>query len=226
MSTPNTMKIDANFDVDQVSPTLECHFKRSNPTDKKRAGKNAGSVVFEQGDEVFLQVNAGGDMLDGGALPFKSFKIIDCTITTRPRVYRCGPNEKKTVYAPPSPFRSLVGAPAKGATVVLPASEFTEITFVPTPEYFKIGQLWNGKLTVGQVKARWRMTLMVTVMIEFEHSEPEMRVYEIDPETEVETGSGGHPPGEGDPEQVAMAMCASDPETEVETGSGGGSRRT
>jgi hypothetical protein len=215
----STMQIEANFDVAQVSPNLECRFKRQDAQGNPLTGKNAGSVAFGQGDDVYIQVNAGGDIGTEGKLPFKSFKIIDFTITSRPRVYRCGPNEKKTVYAPPSLFNALLGAQPRGATTVVPASEFNLVPVVGPDKYYQQGMLWSGKLTVGQVKARWRLTLMVTVQIEYEDAAPEMRVYEIDPEVEVDNGSG-RPPGEDDPEPVAMAMCATDPETEVDNGSG------
>lgn len=215
------LKIDANFDVEQVSPTLECRFKRGDELGKAPFGKNAGSVVFKQGEEITLQVNAGGDKLLGGKLPFKSFTVIDCTLTTRPRVFSCGPKEKKTVYAPPSPFGAIVENRPQGATVVLPATQFVDAPVDGTPpEYYQKGKLWTGKLVVGQIKARWRLTLMVTVLVEFEDAEPEMRVYEIDPEVEVDNGGGKPPPGEEDPEPVAMAMCAVDPETEVDNGGG------
>lgn len=224
MSKPSTLKIDANFDVAQVSPTLECKFKRTNGELDAVLGKNAGSLVFKQGEEVSLQVNAGGDQLLGGKLPFKSFKIIDCTFTSRPRVYSCGPKEKKTVFAPPSPFEALGSTVLQGATIVLPAAEFNDAPVEGTPpNYYQKGKLWSGKLIVGQVKARWRLSLMVTVLVEFEDSEPEMRVYEIDPETEVDNGTGKPPPKEEDPEHepvMVMAMCQTDPETEVDNGTG------
>jgi hypothetical protein len=225
MSKPNKMLIEANFDVAQVSPTLECKFNRQDPDGRPITGTNAGSVVFAEGEEVSLQINAGGNMLIGGPLPFKSFKVIDCTISTRPRVYRTGPNEKKTVYAPPSPFEPLVKtAPStpQGATVVLPAVDFNDAAVVGTPEYYRLGQAWSGKLIVDKLKGRrWRLTLMVTVAIDYgDGSEPQLSVYEIDPETEVD--NGGPKTGECEP-MLAMSTCEVDPETEVDNG---GPKRT
>jgi hypothetical protein len=222
MSKPSKMLIEANFDIDQVSPMLECKFKRYDNAGNLLSGKNAGSVVFAEGEEVSLQVNAGADMGAGGSLPFKSFKIIDCTITTRPSVYRCGPNENKTVYAPPSPFKTLLGSPPRGATVILPAVEFKEASVVVTPEYYRQGLAWSGSLTVGQLKGRrWRLTLMVTTLVEIENSEPQLRVYEIDPEIEVDNGGGGGNSPMEDCPPVMMAQCEVDPEIEVDNGGGG-----
>jgi hypothetical protein len=223
MSKPSTMQIVANFDVAQVSPMLSCSFNHFDPQGKPKSGEYAGSVVFEEGEEVTLQVNAGGDMLVGGPLPFASFKVVDCTFTTRPRVYQCGPHEKKTVYAPPSPFEPLVQTEPvqpQGATVVLPAVDFKDAAVVSTPEYFRLGQAWSGKLVVGKLKGRrWRLTLMVTVAVDYvDGEEPQMSVYEIDPETEVTSGSGK--PVEDLP-PLLMTACEIDPETEVTSGSGG-----
>jgi hypothetical protein len=224
MSKPSKMLIEASFNVAQVSPTLECKFNRQDAEGNPKAGKNAGSVVFAEGEEVTLQINAGADMLVGAPLPFKSFTVIDCTITTRPRVYRTGPNEKKTVYAPPSPFEPLVKSdpvPLQGATVVLPAVDFKNADTQSTPEFYQLGKAWSGKLIVDKLKGRrWRLTLMVTVAVDYgDGAEPQMSVYEIDPEVEVETGSGGKPVEER--EMLLMATCEVDPEVEVSTGSGG-----
>jgi hypothetical protein len=223
MKNQNTMLIEANFDVAQVSPMLECRFTRTDSDGKLVEGKNAGSVEFKQGEEVSIQVNAGGDQLLGAPRPFVNFRVVDCTLTTRPRVYRCSPNEKKVVYAPPSLF-ALIDNPnqdpivVKGATVVVPAEDFEEapVGVVP-PAYYRQGRAWKGKLIVGQVKARWRLTLMVTVEIDYaDNAVPEQRVYEIDPETEVGNGTGGL---EEEDAPLAMA-CLGDPETEVGNGTG------
>jgi hypothetical protein len=217
MSNPSKMYIEANFDVAQTSSTLECKFKRTDPFGNRKDGKSAGSVLFQQGEEIFIQVNAGGDKLLGGKDPFASFRIVECTLTTRPRVYRCGPNEKKVEFAPPSFFEGVVGA-----TKVLPGADFVEAPVDDTPpNYFKLGMAYNGNLTVGQLKARWRLTLLVTVEVYYDDNlASEMRVYEIDPEAEVGNGTGGHPPME-ESEQLAMASCEIDPEAEVGNGTGG-----
>lgn len=223
MSKLSTMQIEANFDVAQVSPMLECKFNRVVADSTAIVGKNAGSVAFKQGEEVTIQINAGGVQLLGGPAPFVGFSIVDCTFTTRPRVFRCGPNEKKVEYAPPSMFEPLVADQAQGATIVLPAKDFPEVPVTGTPPgYFQKGRAWTGKLVVGQLKARWRLTLMVTVAIDYgDKAAPEMRVMEIDPEVEVETGSGGRPPVEESEMPDLVLTCAVDPEVEVSTGSGG-----
>ncbi len=227
MSKPSTMQIVANFDVAQVSPLLECTFNRVDVDSTAIVGKNAGSVAFKQGEEVTIQINAGAVQLLGGPKPFIGFRVVDCTFTTRPRVYRCGPNEKKVEYALPSMFEPLVSGQTQGATVVLPANDFPEAPVAGTPPgYFQKGRAWTGKLIVGQLKARWRLTLMVTVAIEYvEGAEPEMRVFEIDPEVEVGSGSGGKPVEEEEMQPVMAMMsaptCEVDPEVEVGSGSGG-----
>jgi hypothetical protein len=217
MSKPSKMHIEANFDVAQTSSTLECKFKRTDPFGNQKVGKTAGSVCFEQGDEVYIQVNAGGEMLLGGGNPFASFQVIECTLITRPRVYRCGPKEKKVEFAPPSFFVGAVGA-----TMVLPGADFEKAPVDDTPlNYFRLGRAYKGYLTVGQEKARWRLTLLVTVAISYDDNlAPEMRVYEIDPEAEVGNGAGGDPPLE-ETELLAMATCEVDPEAEVGNGAGG-----
>ena len=226
MSKPSTMHINANFDVAQTSSKLECKFKRSDAKGVPITGRNAGSLVFAQGEEVFVQVNAGGVQLLGAPRPFAAFRVVDCTFASRPRVYICGPNQKKVIFAPPSLFDWIQISEqdpiqVEGATVVLPAAGFEKAPVDDTPPgYFQEGKAWKGKLIVGQTKARWLLTLMVTVEIDYgDGSAPEMRVMEIDPETEVDNGSGGPPPME-EPEGLALA-CAIDPETEVDNGSGG-----
>lgn len=229
MSKPSKLQIVANFDVAQVSPMLECLFNRTDLEGNPILGKNAGSVAFAQGEEVTVQINAGGVQLLGAPRPFAAFNVVDCSLTCRPRVYSCGPNQKKVVYAPPSMFKlvEVIGqdpVDVKGATVVLPAAHFKKVTVADTPPgYFQEGMLWNGKLLVGQAKARWRLTLLVTVAVDYgDGSEPEMRVYEVDPETEVTSGGGGKPPMEELRESpIAMATCEVDPETEVTSGGGG-----
>jgi hypothetical protein len=220
-SNTTTMHISANFDVAQVSPTLECVFKRSDDTGKRVVGKNAGSVPFNKGEEVFVQINAGGEQLFGGPRPFASFSVIDCTVTSRPRVYKCGPNEKKVIYAPPSPFLSLDENAISGATSVLPAADFEKVNVESTlAGYYQEGMRWKGNLVVGKVAARWRLTLMVTVQINYvDNAEPEYRVLEIDPEVEVGNGVGG--PLEEERDVLAMATCEVDPEVEVGNGVGG-----
>ena len=153
----------------------------------------------------------------GPTLPFASFRVVDFTITSRPRVFRCGPEMQKTEYAPPSPFEPLAPKEEQGATVVLPASGFKDAP-VPgtTPGYFQLGLAWNSHLTVAKVRARWRLTFMVTVEIVYDEQNSEMRVFEIDPESEVETGTGV-----GEDEMFAVrTACTVDPESEVETGTG------
>jgi hypothetical protein len=217
MKSPSTMLIEANFDVAQVSPTLECTFYRKDAEGTPITGKHAGSVVFSEGEEVSIQINAGGDMSVGGPLPFNSFKVIECTITSRPAVYRSGPHEKRTIFAPPSPFESLVKDQPQGATVVLPAADFKDADVHITPEYYRIGQAWSGKLIVGPFKGRrWRLTIMVTALVELEDGTPEMRVYEIDPEGEVDNGGGKGDCEPGD----KLAECDTDPEGEVDNGGG------
>jgi hypothetical protein len=99
-STPS-VTLTVWFDADQISSQLDYSLKRGDNggTDPEpRQGKHAGAAYFTQGEKVRLHVVGSGSKNN-----FKSFKIVQCCIITRPQITQCG-DGTPTLFAAPSPF--------------------------------------------------------------------------------------------------------------------------
>jgi hypothetical protein len=184
-----TMHLEANFDIDQVGGTLEWHFERRDHDGNPITGKYAGGIYYTIGEEMRVRVKAGSRN------KLASFKILDCTLITRPQIVEIAP-KKKAKFAPPSPFITTVTPEVViiGASINLPGEEFKRDGIVPpTPAgYSEIALLWNKHLTVGQNEGRWEFSFVVTVQVTPEDGPACERVFSFDPEMDV--GNGVTPP--------------------------------
>lgn len=191
MSKSMKTVIEASFDINQLGTRFTGKYKRSSGDDQPVEGPFAGTLYFQRGEEIHVHLRAGAAVKADGKQPFKSFEVVDCTMTTRPRVYRLDHEKRHVEFPPASPFTSPEGV-VRGASTNLPAAQFVPGEVAQTPGYYVIERKWNSFLTMGQFNARWLMTLMATVKIEHNDGKIEYRVMEIDPETEV--GTGTNPP--------------------------------
>lgn len=182
--------INARFDTRQLGSRFTARITRTIGDDQPVEGVFAGSLYFQRGEELYLSIVAGAALEPGGKQPFKNFEVVDCSFTTRPRVYSLEHETRHVKFAPASPFTALSSGSPRGATTVLAASEFVPVDVPPgAPDYFTIGRRWDNFMTMGQNNARWLLTLLATVKIEHNDGKVEYRVMEIDPETEVGTGT-------------------------------------
>lgn len=175
---PAAMFLEVTFDIDQTSDQLGWHFWRADGHADPRQGKDKGIINFTAGETFYVGLKGGSKQ------PFKGFRIIDCSIITKPFVYICGP-DIDTVYAPPSPFTSDA---TMGAVVNLPATQFQPAEAGALEHYYVKAQNWSGFLTVGQFEARWELSFVVTVEITRDNGSKVLRVFSFDPEGEVTNG--------------------------------------
>lgn len=172
------MKLSVHFDADQTGSQLDYSFTSCDGTAHPYHGPNTGSVHFERGQHVYLDVTGCGSEKSG----FTSFDIIDCCIISVPQITQIG-TDIPTLYSPPSPFLQAVGA-------VLPLQlDFVTESLPPDPDWpdlRRIRQEWQHNLDVGQDKGRWEISFVVTVRIlRGDGTEPELRVFSFDPEGSV-----------------------------------------
>ena len=196
------MFLEVNFDIHQISETLEWKFWRRDNDGNPHKGKDAGIINFTVNEPFHLQITAGSYR------PFDNFRVVDCVMITRPYIYRCGP-DVATEYAPPSPFLPQGPGQTMGATFTFPDDEFK----LKTEEdhqigYFRRRQVWTDHLTVGGFTGRWEIYFVLTVEIPRNGLPPELRVFSFDPEGTVTTG-------EDSPEAVSASLM---PEGTVTTG--------
>jgi len=183
---PTTMLLEANFDIDQIGETLEWRFSRRDGDGNPITGKYAGGIYFTVGEEMHVRVRAGSYS------QFKSFKVLDCTLITRPQIVQIG-NDVPTLFAPPSPFVDNAFVSVPGASVTLPGAEFVPSAVHPMePGYHELALKWHNHLTVGDGVGRWEISFVLTVLIERHDAQCYQRVFCFDPEGEV--GSGQSPP--------------------------------
>lgn len=172
------------FDVDQTSAQLDHTIERARATPKStpdpepKDGKHAGSIYFETGETLGLQVIGSGTI----ASKFTSFQIIDCHIISRPQIIQCG-TDVTTKYAAPSPFLQAVGPCHK-----LDLNNFSATRHTVGHTELVITQDWGHTLQVGHARGRWDLSFMLTVRILRDPGAVEdVRVLWFDPESEVGT---------------------------------------
>lgn len=203
MTKPTSMLLEANFDINQIGETLEWKFSRKDGQGNPVKGRYAGGIYFTMGEQMTVRVRAGGYE------KFESFKILDCTLITRPQIVAIAPGSLAT-YAKPSPFEGTVGA-----CVEIDPSEFGPAHAAESEDgkrkYHTIAQKWENFLTVAEATGRWEVSFVLTVEITRRSGKQEQRVFVFDPETEV--GAGVTPP-----EFEAEVACQMMPETEVHGG--------
>lgn len=173
--------LSVRFDADQTSSDLQWVMNEPDGDPRAPAGTNAGAMQFYQSESLALEVIGGASKSSN----FSSFQIIDCCITTIPRVVSCGPGQK-TVYARPSPFLQSLGA-----NYAYPL-DFSAVLDETDPAYRKITQTWKHLLNIGQTSGRWEISFNITVMIFRDNGNTtELRVFQFDPEGTV--GGGTRP---------------------------------
>jgi hypothetical protein len=187
MSKPIFTHVDVEFDIEQVGSRLEGKITRSDGEGNPVEGKYAGGTYMTCGETLQISVKAGGKIRNKKN-PFVSFEVIDCSIVCRPKIKRTSPHEK-TEFAHPNLF-----AGKTSSTVIIPGSQFLPKTVDPVlPDYFQLKRAFDSGIVVGDKEGRWGMTILLTVQIGYtDNTVSEMRVVEIDPETEV--GTGTNPP--------------------------------
>lgn len=173
--------IRVSFDIDQVSSDLLWQAAEVK-TDRDLyapVGRYAGAVHFRKGDTVSVEVTAYGrtDSL-------VSTNILDAMLYTVPHTS----GER---FSAPSPFSSV------RATVPVEQWAPAQIKPIPESEISSSVQRSLTPLTVVQGDGRWKLSLILTVVIERSikdttETQQEIRVFSFDPEAEV--GSGTEPP--------------------------------
>lgn len=206
MKKPTSMLLEANFDINQIGETLEWSFSRRDGHGNPVKGRYAGSIYFTMGEEVKIRVRAGGYE------KFESFKVLDCTLITRPQIVSIVPGSLAT-YAKPSPFQDTVGA-----CVEVDPAEFESGHAAESEQdgrkYHTISQKWKKHLTVAESTGRWEIAFVLTVEITRQSGERQQRVFVFDPEGEV--GAGLNPPQMCDTDD--LVACQLMPEGEVGAG--------
>lgn len=203
---PTSMLLEANFDINQIGETLEWSFSRKDGAGNPLKGRYAGSIYFTVGEEVHIRVRAGGYE------KFESFKVLDCTLITRPQIVSIVPGSLAT-YAKPSPFDGTVGA-----CVEVDPAQFGSAHGAESEQdgrkYHTIARKWKNHLTVAETTGRWEIAFVLTVEITRQSGEQQQRVFVFDPEGEV--GAGINPPIFCD--QDDGVACQNMPEGEVGVG--------
>ena len=184
MKKPTSMLLEANFDINQIGETLEWSFSRKDGQGNPLKGRYAGSIYFTVGEEVHIRVRAGGYE------KFESFKVLDCTLITRPQIVSIAPGALAT-YAQPSPFENTVGACVEVDPADFGPGQGAE-SEQDGRKYHTIAQKWNKHLTVAQTMGRWEIAFVLTVEITRKSGQQQRRVFVFDPEGEV--GAGVIPP--------------------------------
>lgn len=187
-----TMLLEANFDIHQIGETLKWRFSRTDHNGCPIYGLYAGGIYYTVGEEMKIHLTAGS------AQRLKSFRVLDCTLITRPALIEIG-HGKPFKYAQPSPFIENSGIKIAGASVNLPGHQFKPSDIDPIEpiepiesDYHRLAVQWEKHLTVGQTPGRWEFSFVVTVEVECHGAAPVQRVFCFDPEGEV--GSTVSPP--------------------------------
>ncbi len=177
------MKLSVHFDAEQISNQLDYAFTSCDGTADPRHGPYMGSIHFQPGQHVYLEVNCCGSETSG----FTSFQILDCCIISVPQLTQIGA-DVRTVYSPPSPFLQAVGA-----TYPLQL-DFVSQLLPPDPllpDLRRIRQEWKHTLDVGHTKGRWEISFVLTVRIlRGDTHQPEVRVFTFDPEGSIGGDTG------------------------------------
>ena len=183
------MILKANFDINQVGETLEWSFSRTDHDGCPITGVYAGGIYYTINEKMQVRLTAGS--WNG----LKSFKVLDCTLITRPALVEIG-HGKPFKYAQPSPFVENAGIKIAGASVNLPGHQFKPSAIDQIepidPKYRQLAVLWDKHLTVGESVGRWEFSFVVTVEVTCADGTVLRRVFCFDPEGEV--GSTVSPP--------------------------------
>lgn len=178
------MHLEANFDIEQVGGTLEWSFIRKDHNGDPIKGKYAGGIYYTIGESMQIRVKAGSWK------QMTSFKVLDCTLITRPQIVDIAP-KKKAKFAPPSPFITTTTPPINitGASINLAGDDFKFDGASPALPggYSDIALLWDKHLTVGEMEGRWEISFVLTVEVAHDDGPPFQRVLCFDPEGEVGT---------------------------------------
>ncbi|MDQ1830300.1 hypothetical protein [Massilia scottii] len=201
MKKPTSMLLEANFDINQIGETLEWKFSRKDGDGNPLTGRYAGAIYFTMGELVHIKVRAGGYER------FESFKVLDCSLITRPQIVCIAPGQLAS-YASPSPFDGVAGA-----CVAIAPDEFGPPRARESEDdgrkYHTISRKWDNFLTVGEDTGRWEVSFVLTVEITRRSGKQDTRVFVFDPEGVV--GAGVTPPDMADTDGVVACM----PEGEV-----------
>jgi hypothetical protein len=187
------MTLSATFDVNQRSDRMDWQFLDIGVVPgqpPQPGGDHWNSDVFFSAGQSFRIAFTATDKENKG---LESFEILDCCLITRPQILRCG-KDALTLYAPPSPFVTASGE-ACGASYPIPGSAFFSTTTEEPGESVQQTLQWDDSLTVGGINAHWQMSLYMTVSIQLSGSQPQLRVFYFDPESEI--GNGTTPPDIG-----------------------------
>ncbi|HDS1578109.1 hypothetical protein WG628_09735 [Stenotrophomonas maltophilia] len=171
--------IRVSFDIDQVSSDLlwQAAVAKTHRDLYSPVGRYAGAVHFREGDTVSVEVTGYGR---SGTL--LSTNILDAMLYTVPHTS----GER---FSAPSPFSSV------RATTPIEQWQPARIEHDREPGFSASVQRSLTPLTVVQDDGRWKLSLILTVVIERltkAGPQQEIRVFSFDPEAEV--GSGTEPP--------------------------------
>lgn len=181
----NEVRLELNFDADQITSDLTHRLVRVSPDapdPAPRTGSRADSMYFAPGERLSLHITGYGaaSVPEAPGKEFVSFQVIDCVIVTRPQVIQRG-RGLETQYAAPSPFLQAVGA-------CYPV----ELDFTATAGGLlengarSVTQSWKRTLDVGLNPGCWQLSLVLTIRImRGQGTVHELRVLSFDPEAEV-----------------------------------------
>jgi len=176
--------IRVSFDIEQISSDLVWRAAelKSNRDLFATVGRFAGAVHLRQDDAVTVQVTAYG-----GEDALVTINVIDAMLYTVPHT-------SGGVFCAPSPFSKVRATTPVGQWA--PA----EIHRCPERKLKLAVQTSLAPLQVVETDGRWKLSLILTVLIERYVSDKkisEIRVFSFDPEAEV--GSGTEPPTQTGP---------------------------
>jgi hypothetical protein len=186
MTPPRHIRLTIGFDADQISDQLMSYY---HPRLRHPTGLFEGEVYFREGDTFGLRVVGTGKPAH-----FQGFYVIDCCLTTRPKIVYAVPATEleapKVRYAQPSPF-----VEPGGASYALPLEFVPPTADLPDSAEQMFILDWFRTLTVGKHQGRWEISLLLTVRIDRGGDKFEQRVFSFDPESEVGSGRGNDQTG-------------------------------
>jgi hypothetical protein len=181
MTAAEKYLIRVSFDADQVGGVLV--WRAVDAATHKNAyrdqGRFAGSLHFDDGDEVTIELVGLGVLNE-----FVAFEIVDASVVTLPHSSVAG-------VSAPSPFAT------NHAVIALQGWSKPTVVANPIDQRVEISRS-AAALTVAQASGRWEMSLVLTVELVWLRAgqeRRELRVFYVDPESEV--GTGIDPPWRG-----------------------------
>jgi hypothetical protein len=164
---PRQLLMRVSFDADQLGNQLVWSVTDDVPSDRnafKRTGPYAGSLHFQQGDVMSVEVVA-----TGRPASFTGFTVTDATLITMPVPY-----QKRSVT--PSPFDET------HATFDLDGFGPNQCTISATnPDLRSCVATCAQTLTVVQPKGYWKFSLVLTVIVHRPGSNDPARAFSFDP---------------------------------------------